>query len=156
SSARLGALGVGAMTHNPSQRRPWPKSILYPCVGALLALGAPGGLIILRRILAHDLSPGALAQDVTGDLVTYAYLASSTAIAFIACGVFLGRSADRLRTSATTDPLTGLANRRKCEERVILELRRVDRYGSALSLLLIDVDRLKQINDERGHEEGDV
>lgn len=138
------------------QRPPWPKSLLYPCVGALLALGAPGGLVILRGVMAHDVSVREIARDVAGDFVTYAYLTTSTMIAFIACGVFLGRSADRLRTSATTDPLTGLANRRKCEERVILELKRVDRYGSALSLLLIDVDRLKQINDQRGHEEGDM
>src|SRR5690242_11298841 len=112
------------MTHATTQRPPWPKSILYPCVGALLALGAPVGLILLRRILEHDLSLGAVARDLTGDFVTYAYLTTSTMIAFIGCAVFLGRSADRLRTSATTDPLTGLANRRKCEERVLLELKR--------------------------------
>jgi diguanylate cyclase (GGDEF)-like protein len=114
------------------------------------------GLILLRRCLALDFSFGAVTADLAGDSVTYIYLTISTMVAFIGCGIFLGRSADRLRTSATTDPLTGLANRRKCEERVLLELKRVDRYGYALSLLLIDVDRLKQINDERGHEEGDL
>jgi diguanylate cyclase (GGDEF)-like protein len=102
------------------------------------------------------MSPKSVVAGVGRDLVTYAYVTTSTAIAFVTCGLFLGRSADRLRTSATTDLLTGLANRRMCQERVALELRRSSRYGTALSLLLVDVDRLKEINDQRGHEAGDA
>lgn len=138
------------------RRLPWPKSALYPLVGALLALGAPAGLMVLRSALARDISVKAMLSGVTNDIVTYAYLTVSTMVAFVAFGLFIGRSADRLRMSATTDPLTGLANRRQCQERVVLELKRAARYGSALSLLLIDVDRLKEINDRRGHEAGDA
>jgi diguanylate cyclase (GGDEF)-like protein len=134
----------------------WPKAALYPFVGALLALGAPAGLMVLRGLLAGDLSPKAVSLDVAQDSVTYAYLTTSTMFAFIAFGLFIGRSADRLRLSATTDSLTGLANRRMCQERVVLELKRAARYGTALSLLLIDVDRLKEINDDHGHEAGDA
>jgi len=140
----------------PKGARWIPKSALYPLVGALLALGAPAGLMVLRGLLARDVSPGAVVLDVTQDFVTYAYLTTSTMIAFVVFGLFIGRSTDRLRLSATTDPLTGLANRRMSEERVVLELKRAARYGSALSLLLIDVDRLKAINDAHGHEAGDV
>ena len=144
------------MIEKGAPRLQWPKAVLYPVVGALLALGAPGGLIVLRRVLSGSASIKAVVVDLAQDSVTYTYLTASTMIAFMAFGFFLGRTADRLRTSAMTDPLTGLANRRKSQERVLLELKRAARFGSALSLLLIDVDRLKEINDERGHETGDA
>lgn len=53
--------------------------------------------------------------------------------------------------SATTDPLTGLGNRRRFEERLDGELRR----GRRLSICLLDLDGLKQLNDTLGHQEGD-
>jgi diguanylate cyclase (GGDEF)-like protein len=111
--------------------------------------------MVLRCLLGRDISAKAVLSDVTQDGVTYAYLTVSTMIAFTVSGLFIGRSSDRLRTSATTDALTGIANRRQCQERIVLELKRAARYGSALSLLLVDVDRLKEINDGRGHEAGD-
>jgi diguanylate cyclase (GGDEF)-like protein len=60
------------------------------------------------------------------------------------------------RLMATTDPLTGLLNRRAFLERTGQELRRSARYGDALSVILLDVDHFKRINDERGHAIGDV
>ena len=55
---------------------------------------------------------------------------------------------------ATTDPLTGLLNRRKFEEVMQHEVARAVRYGP-LSLLLIDLDFFKQVNDCYGHHAGD-
>ncbi len=56
---------------------------------------------------------------------------------------------------AKTDPLTGLANRRGLEEALARETDRARRYGSSLSVLMIDVDQLKDINDRFGHAAGD-
>ncbi|KAB7624068.1 diguanylate cyclase [Alkalilimnicola sp. S0819] len=56
---------------------------------------------------------------------------------------------------AIRDPLTGLFNRRELERRLCEELERSRRYGHALSLLMIDVDHFKAINDALGHERGD-
>ncbi|MGB2938563.1 MAG: sensor domain-containing diguanylate cyclase [Phycisphaerae bacterium] len=56
---------------------------------------------------------------------------------------------------AKTDPLTELANRRALEEALARETDRCRRYGSRLSALMIDVDGLKTVNDEYGHEAGD-
>ncbi len=56
---------------------------------------------------------------------------------------------------AKTDPLTDLANRRALEEALARETDRSRRYGSRLSVLMIDVDQLKAVNDAHGHEAGD-
>jgi diguanylate cyclase (GGDEF)-like protein len=97
-----------------------------------------------------------LFADLTGDWITYTYLSTSTVLVFVLLGLGLGRSADTLRASSSTDPLTGLLNRRAFHERVVAELKRATRYGSPMSLLLIDVDGLKQINDAHGHSAGDT
>ncbi len=54
-----------------------------------------------------------------------------------------------------TDPLTGLANRRRFERVIEIEMRRARRSRTHLSLLLVDIDRFKAINDRFGHTTGD-
>lgn len=56
---------------------------------------------------------------------------------------------------ATTDPLTGVANRRRFLEQMEMELARVRRFGTLASLLMVDVDYFKKINDAHGHAIGD-
>lgn len=63
---------------------------------------------------------------------------------------------DRLASLATTDGLTGLANRRAFDERLADEWARARRDGTQLSLLLIDVDHFKKFNDLYGHLAGDA
>lgn len=62
----------------------------------------------------------------------------------------------QLERQALHDPLTGLANRHKFLERFNLECDRLQRYGHPLSLLVIDVDHFKRVNDRYGHLVGDV
>jgi len=57
---------------------------------------------------------------------------------------------------ASTDPLTDLPNRRYFEDNARIELERVRRFGGAMSLLMIDLDRFKVINDRFGHAAGDA
>ncbi len=63
---------------------------------------------------------------------------------------------DQLRKLSVTDELTGLRNRRAFEERMVLEFSVARRRKRALSVLLIDVDFFKQINDRWGHAAGDT
>lgn len=56
---------------------------------------------------------------------------------------------------ATTDGLTGVANRRSFNEMLAREFERARRYGEPLSLIVIDLDHLKKINDTQGHQMGD-
>jgi len=65
------------------------------------------------------------------------------------------RSNQQLEVMANTDPLTGQLTRRKFEEVVDKEIKRAERYGFPLSLVFMDIDYFKRVNDEHGHEIGD-
>ncbi len=60
-----------------------------------------------------------------------------------------------LEKAATTDPLTGIFNRRRFLELADSEVARARRYGHALSVVMLDLDHFKQINDRFGHMGGD-
>jgi diguanylate cyclase (GGDEF)-like protein len=62
---------------------------------------------------------------------------------------------DRLERQASTDPLTGIADRRAFDERLSAEVARAQRYKRDLSLAIIDVDNFKAVNDLHGHPAGD-
>lgn len=61
----------------------------------------------------------------------------------------------QLVESAISDPLTGLGNRRAFDDRLSEEVARTRRYGKPVSLLMLDIDGFKQINDAHGHPVGD-
>jgi diguanylate cyclase (GGDEF)-like protein len=61
-----------------------------------------------------------------------------------------------LAKQASTDALTGLANRRRFFERLAEELARADRYGARPAVLMLDLDRFKAVNDAFGHGTGDA
>jgi len=82
-----------------------------------------------------------------GDLLFMAAVADQVAIAI-----------DRARqfaSEARTDHLTGLANRREFERVMEREVALAERHGRRLSLMMIDLDNLKRINDRQGHGAGD-
>jgi diguanylate cyclase (GGDEF)-like protein len=61
-----------------------------------------------------------------------------------------------LRQQATTDALTGLSNRRVFMERLEQEVARSQRHGPMPTLLILDIDHFKKINDKHGHPAGDA
>jgi diguanylate cyclase (GGDEF)-like protein len=65
-------------------------------------------------------------------------------------------SQQRLARDAETDPLTGLHNRRWMDHHYPRTLRRYETPGRSASLLLIDIDHFKSVNDEHGHPVGDL
>ncbi|HQR39366.1 MAG TPA: PleD family two-component system response regulator [Blastocatellia bacterium] len=69
--------------------------------------------------------------------------------------VHLERANRMLRTLSYLDGLTGIANRRHFEESFDQEWRRAARVGTALSLLMVDIDLFKSLNDAKGHQYGD-
>jgi diguanylate cyclase (GGDEF)-like protein len=64
--------------------------------------------------------------------------------------------AEEFERLALIDPLTGLSNRRSAMDRLAAEASRSQRYGHALTVVSLDLDKFKQINDTYGHLAGDV
>ncbi|SNY98865.1 diguanylate cyclase [Halomonas sp. hl-4] len=62
---------------------------------------------------------------------------------------------EKLRAQAMTDPLTGVFNRRYLQAQAAIEMSRGLRHNTPLSLIAIDIDHFKLINDEYGHDAGD-
>ncbi|HYN75914.1 MAG TPA: GGDEF domain-containing protein, partial [Candidatus Limnocylindria bacterium] len=73
----------------------------------------------------------------------------------IAAGAAQVRHLEQVARLAYTDELTGLANRRAIEDRLDAAIARHRATGSSVSLIIADVNGLKRINDDRGHEAGD-
>jgi len=67
----------------------------------------------------------------------------------------LKRTQDRLKHLAVRDPLTGVYNRNFFNEMIANEINRTKRYGDRFSIVILDVDNFKQINDDHGHLIGD-
>ncbi|MGZ4114054.1 MAG: diguanylate cyclase [Actinomycetota bacterium] len=62
---------------------------------------------------------------------------------------------DEVRRMAATDGLTGIANRRTFDEALAREIARAERTGQPVTLVMLDVDHFKRLNDEHGHQAGD-
>jgi diguanylate cyclase (GGDEF)-like protein len=75
---------------------------------------------------------------------------------FLAQSLRFAREFESSRTEARVDEMTGLANYRCAMETIESEIGRAARFGEALSVIMIDLDGLKQVNDSRGHAAGNV
>ena len=73
----------------------------------------------------------------------------------VAAGVVQADHLARIERLAFQDPLTGLANRRAVDERLEASMADYTENGTPVSMILADINRLKQVNDSFGHEAGD-
>jgi diguanylate cyclase (GGDEF)-like protein len=110
-------------------------------------LGSRNGTMVngLRIQAPQLLEDGALVQ-----------LAASTIIMFSQQEDLEVQAEQRLYASAVLDPLTGLHNRRHLDARLKSEFAFASRHQTPLSVLLIDIDHFKKINDTYGHPGGDA
>lgn len=123
-----------------------PALAAEPVLGLVLAAAAitptPATLLAAVLPLAGLIAAMRLHTDIRGRLER-AHTALSQAHA-------------HLLVQATTDALTGLANRRLFEEMLAARLEEASRYGRPLAVLLLDLDGFKSINDTYGHAAGDA
>lgn len=82
--------------------------------------------------------------------------ATEELIARVRGGLRIRKLHHALQERACTDDLTGLANRGRFFDRLEEELERIERYSGSLCLVMLDVDNLKDVNDEYGHLAGDA
>jgi diguanylate cyclase (GGDEF)-like protein len=155
---------------------------LRPGDDALVAETMRSG--VTRRVLApgaaanpwlHAMMPGARrlvlvplhAEGRTLGVLVFAYDGGSTRIErrvvemveqFVAHSTLALQNAwllERIGALAATDGLTGIANRRTFDDVLAREAQRAGSGGGSLSLMLIDIDHFKKLNDTYGHQEGD-
>ena len=91
------------------------------------------------------LEDGALIQLAAGTIIMFSHQEDLEV-----------QAEQRLYASAVLDPLTGLHNRRHLDARLKSEFAFANRHGTPLSVLLIDIDHFKKINDTYGHAGGDA
>ncbi len=106
--------------------------------------------------------PGVVSLGATA-LLVYDHYAPATVfsvwLAAAALVVCMGRAALTFRENiaqASTDALTGLPNRRLFHDRVNQAVLRARRHGERIAVLIIDIDRFKEVNDTLGHHSGDL
>jgi diguanylate cyclase (GGDEF)-like protein len=125
--------------------------------GSLVKAGFPekGAERLEVPLQAGSISFGSLllfgAEFSEEDRMTAVSLASHAVVALD--NARLHRIVER---QALIDGLTGLANRRQCEETLEDELARVERFGGSLAVVVADLDWFKDVNDRHGHPAGDT
>ena len=165
----IGRLGDAlAATHDPEQLRRVLVETAVEATGAvggvfagpkneLVQVGSPdtGRERIEQPLLAGQISYGSMmlfADEFSDeDRMTAASLASQAVIALEAA-----RLHRIVSNQALVDGLTGLANRRSCEETLNSELARSERFPGPIALVITDLDDFKEVNDRFGHQAGDV
>jgi diguanylate cyclase (GGDEF)-like protein len=126
------------------------KRLLRIMQGMLLSILSPVGLIALQ--LAWGQSVGQLLAEQAG---IYLYMLVGTAAAFALFGYYVGNSEERLEDLAIHDGLTGLYNKRFFEARLPEEFARTCRHHRPLSLILLDLDQFRRVNERYGTAAGD-
>lgn len=168
---RAGALESGAAPNGTIARPPdclagieraTSPLILRPAPGSAgeLAASLPieGPTWMAAPLTAHDRHLGLLLlgsgeEDSFDDASVRLAQALADEAAAALENARLFREVERL---STTDPLTGLHNRRHFDACASVEFERCVRYGLRLSAMMLDLDHFKRVNDTRGHAAGDI
>jgi diguanylate cyclase (GGDEF)-like protein len=128
--------------------------------------GVPVGALVGVPVLAPDgsvfgclcgLDPAGGGPELAAELPTIELLGRLLAVLLVQEleRQELQRRFELAELDALTDPLTGVGNRRAWDRLLEAEEARCQRYGSVASLVAIDLDELKRVNDRRGHAAGD-
>ena len=150
-AAMLLVLARATLLARRSSGRHW-RLLLLLCLATMAALTAARGVLGAFFTAAYPtfLTPhpvniaAALAVNLTVVLGTVSILVA-----------WRDEADQHLRTMANTDGLTGLLNRRGFTERAEALFANARRYRQPLTVLMLDLDHFKQINDRHGHEGGD-
>ena len=128
-------------------------TIVYAC---LLSIVVICGSVQLSAFVASQFDLSGSSNLVVLSAIVTAILAPPTSFLLAIYSHKLIRVQERLHGLATTDPLTGLLNRRAFEDFYNRESARSARKNQPISLLVLDLDYFKNVNNRHGHAGGDV
>jgi diguanylate cyclase (GGDEF)-like protein len=153
-------------------RSPWAfqHQYLYASLGAMLGLGSPVGMFLLRFWLANPVLKGIwVRSELDYNFMFYAYMGAGTVFAFVAFGYALGLRSESLKIGnrelsarveelhlkSVTDALTGAYTYGYLHEVLEIEVQRTLTQKTPVSIMIIDIDEFKRVNDSHGHLFGD-
>lgn len=116
------------------------------------------GSVAIVPVLTGDQTIGAIVVEgiAAGD-VSQHEARNIGLLAAVARGPLeIGWEIEEVTRRARTDSLTGLANRRHLDEQLKRVVAETDRFGGTCSLILVDLDHFKEVNDQHGHDAGDT
>lgn len=135
----------------------WPMKVQPGCVRCHRSLAEKpqkilGGLSILVDKKPYD----QLYNEVVRQFSTaYFFIWVIGLLGIITFDVWGANLLRRIEFASTHDALTQLRNRREIENVLVQEIGRAQRYGNPLSVMMLDIDHFKQVNDCHGHQAGD-
>lgn len=134
-------------------------STRYLLLGMLTGVLASAGLFLYALLQARSFDPWEMfAMTAAGSMITLGlagWMIGRRDDVLEGRNEELRKLSERLQGLSATDGLTGIANRRTFDERLAIEVARSNRYGTPLSLVMIDLDHFKELNDRFGHQAGD-
>ena len=155
SASIIGFVAVAAALDGGA-RSPLTVLFFLPLVYAALSYPLSSMLLIGGLNLAAYLAVAATTPSVTFAYV-FVYAGAIVNATWICAWQSRNHDVHRreLQHASRTDPLTGCLNRRGFQERLDAELARARRGGTQLALVVLDLDKFKDVNDRRGHAAGD-
>ncbi len=127
----------------------------YPALMAVFYLVRPRTAVFLALIIIAALIPAFLGREDSHETTTVLItIVVMSAFAF-AFSIITNRQRDQLLALATKDPLTGAGNRRRLDSKLAEIVATHARTGEPASLLMLDLDHFKLVNDKYGHAVGD-
>jgi diguanylate cyclase (GGDEF)-like protein len=155
----LAAQVNGTYPHQLDDQTDWTRSVLDGNTGAVKGAGLPEGMPSIATPLLdpRGLAIGivVLTSGVRAHYTAEEHAFLTTVIAHAALAVQNATVYEYTDALSRVDALTGLHNRREFDRVLTEEFERATRYRQPLSLLMIDIDHFKRVNDERGHPAGD-
>jgi len=164
-TAYLMAIADGTYADGDALDGGWPVSMVVVALAAwqrpkMARVRLEGGNALVVPLACAVAALVLIVYGNTNEIPTFALvLATLTLIAAGARGLFTYREVQHLadsRREARTDELTGLANRRQLLEHLDATLVRAREGESPCALMIIDLDRFKELNDTLGHDAGDL
>lgn len=106
-------------------------------------------------MMGKDQASALLPEEVRQVALVFVTSVLSIVVAFVQGYIVVMRLVNRLQHLSQHDSLTGLLNRRAIEQSLAREAHRLQRFNEPYSVLLVDIDHFKRINDQLGHAAGD-
>jgi diguanylate cyclase (GGDEF)-like protein len=126
-----------------------------------IIIGGAATIVASRIIIPLKALTNGVLRVAGGDLDVSVHISRNDELGIVS-GMFnemvrrLKENQAKLEQLATTDPLTGLANRKQIMTDLAVNFKRYQRYSTEFSILMIDIDHFKTINDSHGHLAGDA